>query len=323
MFHILNSGMTLQGLNHSSIDFYNYSDKFSVHETKDGSISLRSSNFNELFHSFSGAKKESLEKYINPSELSRFRKKGIVTVLDVCLGMGYNSASLIETLKNEKVYLNLWALEIDKNPLNIALENANFRSNWSTNTIKILNKILKHNTFNNELINAEILWGDARKSINKIPKDIKFDLIYLDPFSPQKCPCLWSEEFLTKLSNKLNDNGWLITYSRAAAIRTSLKNSGLDIKTIIPRDNYKAWSNGTLAFKNNDYESQENKIKLWSNLSKMEEDHLKTLAAIPYRDPSGKSTQPEIISRRNIEQSKSNLKPTSLWKRQWLHTKGY
>jgi len=168
----------------------------SICETRDGSISLRSSNFKQLFHSLSGAKKESLEKYINPSELNRFKPKEILVALDVCLGMGYNSACLIEAVRNKKVYLKWYGLELDKNPLKIALENSKYRSTWSINIIKTLERIESHNQFKDSYGEGNVLWGDARKTINLIPKSLKFDLIYLDPFSPQQCPELWSEEFL-------------------------------------------------------------------------------------------------------------------------------
>ena len=55
----------------------------------------------------------------------------------------------------------------------------------------------------------------------------------------------------------------------------------------------------------------------------MEEEHLKTVAAIPYRDPTGSSSASEIRARRLNEQSKSNLRSTSSWKKEWVNTKGY
>ena len=46
--------------------------------------------------------------------------------------------------------------------------------------------------------------GCAREKINIIPSSIKFDLIYLDGFSPSKCPQVWTIEFLSKVTEKLN-----------------------------------------------------------------------------------------------------------------------
>ena len=84
--------------------------------TKDGSISLRSLIFKENFHSLEGALKETEIKFINPSDLKRFKNKSL-NVLDVCFGLGYNSASLFSNLTRQNSFLNFYALEIDKKPL--------------------------------------------------------------------------------------------------------------------------------------------------------------------------------------------------------------
>ena len=52
----------------------------------------------------------------------------------------------------------------------------------------------------------------------------------------------------------------------------------------------------------------------------MENDHLSTRAAIPYRDPTGKATSIEIKDNREKEQKQSNLKQTSSWKKHWMQT---
>ena len=49
-------------------------------------------------HTYHGAIKESLEKYIKPA---RLEGKGKVRVLDICSGLGYNAASCIEFLDDE------------------------------------------------------------------------------------------------------------------------------------------------------------------------------------------------------------------------------
>ena len=90
--------------------------------TKDGSISLKSTIYNEDFHSYSGALKETQLKFINPSLLQRFRNQKL-QVLDVCFGLGYNSALLFNNLISQSTNIDWFALEIDKNPLNYSMNN--------------------------------------------------------------------------------------------------------------------------------------------------------------------------------------------------------
>ena len=90
--------------------------------TKDGSYSLRSILFQENFHCLFGALKETKIKFTDPSNLERFKGKSL-NVLDICFGLGYNSASLLDELIKQKSYLNWYALEIEKKPLDYSLGN--------------------------------------------------------------------------------------------------------------------------------------------------------------------------------------------------------
>ncbi len=297
-------------------------DTLTLQETKDGSISLKSHTFNESFHCLSGAHKESIDKFLRPSEIDCYRGIDKLNILDVCVGMGYNSGSLMESLINNSIYFHWWGLELDSRPLKIALGHTKFSSTWSSQVLENFKQIDENSHWVNKTGVGKMIWGDARQTIKRIHKNIFFDLILLDAFSPQQCPQLWSEEFLTALFSKLSTNGRLITYSRAASVRSSLRRQGLTIKSIIPTDsNSQAWSYGTIAFNGEVDADKQHMQKAWKDLSDMEEEHLCTIAAIPYRDPSGKSTALEINTRRKIEQKQSTLKSTSSWKKRWFNAK--
>ena len=97
LFHIQLFGMILKDLgNNQKSD--NNQGNLAICYTNDGTITIRNDFYNESFHNHTGALKESIEKFINPSELSRFRKNRKLFVLDVCLGLGYNTASLLENI---------------------------------------------------------------------------------------------------------------------------------------------------------------------------------------------------------------------------------
>ncbi len=288
--------------------------------TKDGSYSLRSVFFQENFHSLSGALEETKLKFTATSNLPRFKDKSL-NVLDICFGLGYNSASLLEELIKQNSLLNLYALEIDKKPLEYSLRNESFLKLWAPKVKKIFTSLYRKDYFEDQFFKCSILWGDARKKINLIPSSIKFDLIYLDGFSPQKCPEVWTIEFLSKVTEKLNPQGYLITYSSSAAVRKTLRNLGLDIFTIKPNFNKKTfWSQGTVAISKFD----KNKLKPnfnFEKLSLIEEEHLLTKASIPYRDQNLNSSKDDIIKRRIDEQLFSNLLSTNEWREKWGLTK--
>jgi len=288
--------------------------------TKDGSYSLRSVFFQDNFHSLFGALEETKLKFTAPSNLQRFKGKSL-NVLDICFGLGYNSASLFHELIKQKSYLNLYALEIDKAPLEYSLKNKSFLKLWNPKVKKIFESLYQNDYFEDQFFKCSVLWGDAREKINIIPSSIKFDLIYLDGFSPQKCPQVWTIEFLSKVTEKLNSQGYLITYSSSAAVRKTLRNLGLEIFKIKPSLNNKTfWSQGTVAIPKFD----KNKLKPnfnFEKLSIMEEEHLLTKASIPYRDHDLNSSKDDIINKRLNEQLFSNLVSTNEWRKKWGMTK--
>ncbi len=201
-FPIQNSGMTLKDFkqNNNSIS----SPNLTQIETQDGSITLYSSIYKESFHSQAGAMKEANQKFFIPAELDRFQEAHNISILDICLGLGYNTGYILQNLLHKSIHLNWWGIEIDQRPLKIALNNNQFRSNWSSKILSFFSALIDESEFKDELITAKMLWGDAREKLNHIPTSTKFDLILLDAFSPPKCPQLWSEEFLHSLAKKLS-----------------------------------------------------------------------------------------------------------------------
>jgi tRNA U34 5-methylaminomethyl-2-thiouridine-forming methyltransferase MnmC len=288
--------------------------------TKDGSYSLKSVFFKENFHSLMGALEETKIKFTAPSDLQRFKGK-CLNVLDICFGLGYNSASLLDELIKQESHLNLYALEIDKKPLEYSLRNKAFLKLWAPKIKNIFESLYRNSYFEDPFFKCSLLWGDAREKINIIPSAVKFDLIYLDGFSPQKCPQVWTIEFLSKVTKKLNSQGYLITYSSSAAVRKTLRNLGLEIFTIKPsQNNSNFWSQGTVAIAKFD----KNKFKPnlnFKKLSVMEEEHLLTKASIPYKDKNLNASKEDIIKKRLEEQLLSNLVSTKKWRDKWGMTK--
>ena len=290
----------------------------SSHVTNDGSLSLRNNYYQESFHSCTGARKESLEKFIFPAQLNRFTFKKKLHVLDVCFGLGYNAGCLLEELIQTPINLIWKGLEIDKRPIKEALKNKIFRQSWSPLVLDILESINHSGEWENAASEGKILWGDARKTLNRIPNSLKFDLILHDAFSPTKCPQLWSEEFLHSLVMRLAPDGRLITYSSAAAIRGSLKRAGMAVYSTLPiNENQRRWSIGTTAILSKSTETKQNLSPHWKALTQMEQEHLITIAAIPFRDPQRNGTTKEILNRRIKEQKTSKLISTSSWRKRW------
>lgn len=282
--------------------------------TGDGSPTLISSAFGEAFHSLCGALREAEWKFVAPAELHGVPRGSQLRVLDVCVGLGYNSACLMESADAVGLTIHWRGLESDPRPLALALDDAAFRDLWPARQLERLIALRDRGGWRDGDGEGQLLLGDARQEIQRLKApDEGFDLILLDPFSPRRCPQLWSVEFLGRLAERLSPAGRLLTYSRAAAVRGSLRAAGLSLFSLQPEPGQRQdWSGGTLAIRSPGmqwstlvYPPGHN--SRWRALSAMEEEHLCTCASIPYRDPSGRASAEEILERRRLEQQQSPL----------------
>ena len=293
--------------------------ELTVHATEDGSISLHSCYFKESFHHSAGALAEARAKFVIPAQVERFSSPAGIRILDVCVGLGYNSAAVIAALEANPCPLTWWGLELDPRPLTLALQQESFRGIWPQRVVERLQALRDQGSWQQPSSAGQMIWGDARQGLNQLPEELRVDLILLDAFSPARCPELWSEEFLKALAERLAPGGRLLTYCRAAAVRASLQRTGLQLMSLLPAPGERqGWSSGTLAIRPDQHGNAASSGPGWRSLSPMENEHLLTRAAIPYRDPQGNGTSSEILQRRTQEQQRCELESTNAWQRRWM-----
>lgn len=421
--------------------------EFHPYFTNDGSVGLYSTDFNDIYHSATGALTEAYEKFIYPVDFNNLLQKDKIKVLDICYGIGYNSKSflnfifenycrkkfskkysltkhyidkihtnnILQTLLddficknnicNEQIYtdnifdkISITAIDNDKilsyiSPFiksgvkNFKNVNINFKYNaidkFINNKDKIshpkinelinylifekirensndfaqneeLNQLINNSTFyqyfdsnikgiyksyryksykNNPIrsylanlhniyyrylskrykkrlkryqlqdINFKLKNDDARKVL--LEDYNLYNLIFLDAFTPSKCPCLWSYEFFKLLNEHLEEDGLILTYSTSASIRAAMVEAGFEIGNIY-NERLNRFT-GTVAAKN------KNLIKY--PLSEYDLGLLKTKAGIFYRDENLNSLNEAINETRKIEVENSNRISSSHYKK--------
>lgn len=156
----------------------------------------------------------------------------------------------------------------------------------------------------NDIFNINFIDSDARNAVKDINN--KYDYVFLDAFTTNKCPALWTLDFIKEVFNVINDDGLLLTYSTSALVRNTMLQSGFHIGKIL---NNQKKVIGTICSKN------KNKIK--HNLSDYELGLLNTKAGIPYRDVSLKSVNSDIIKKREEDVCDSELLSSSKYVKQF------
>jgi len=182
-------------------------------KTKDNSLTFHNEEYDETYHSISGALEESYKKFIEPSKVSDNK-----TILDICFGLGYNTYAAIKTAK----HLKITALENDPKILE-QLQTINIDKEY-----EIIKQVAKKNHYKDENYDIKLIIGDAKETIKKIKEE--FDIVFLDPFSPKKNPELWTETFLKDIFSKMKPDSILTTYSCARIVRDNLQKAGFIVK---------------------------------------------------------------------------------------------
>lgn len=268
-------------------------------KTKDGSYTVKS-NFNETMHTIHGAITESFEKFVKPIEVL---KKEKLKVLDICSGLGYNSAALIHKKKNN---LKIDMIEISKEVLLLAtLIPSPIDSHKLIKTVYkeklyeegVLKKIDNKTKDKRKNIKINVFCNDARDVIRNLKSDY-YDVVFLDAYSPLRSPELYTVEFFNEVIRVMNKNSILTTYTSAAPVRSGMIEVGFYIGEgpIFGRKR-----GGTIASPNPSL------IKKQLNV---DDERMIALSdvGIPFRDPNLNDPAEKILKRRKIERKKARHK---------------
>ena len=277
--------------------FDTYRDYFVL--TDDGSYSINSKEINhkvETLHTSTGAISESFEKFIKPM---KFDYSKDIAILDICAGLGYNSsAAIADFMKNSKANLKIDMVEISKatyacgllvpSPIpehditKKAIEDELIAQDYATLSLETAEIP--------ENIDINVFIEDARQTVQKLEDDT-YDAIFLDPFSQNMAPELFSVEFFKEFRRIIKDDGIVATYTSAAPIRAGFIEAGfyIGLGPIFGR-----MQGGTLA-------SQNPEMLEWA-LPKNDEIRIALSdVGIPFRDPGLNNSSDYILDSRTEE----------------------
>ncbi len=285
--------------NEGRVNFFNtYNEYFVL--TDDGSYSINSKEINnkiETLHTSTGAISESFEKFIKPMKFDYTKD---IAILDICAGLGYNSSAAIDDfLKNaSNSNLKIDMVEISHatlacgllvpSPIKAhditkkAIEEELIRQDYATLSLEECEIP--------ENIDIDVYIEDARQTVQKL-EDNTYDAIFLDPFSQNMAPELFSLDFFKEFRRVIKDDGIVATYTSAAPIRAAFIEAGFFIGQgpIFGRK-----QGGTLA--------SPNPLMLDTALPKNDEIRIALSdVGIPFRDPNLNNTSEYILDARTEE----------------------
>ena len=277
--------------------FDTYNDYFVL--TDDGSYSISSKEINhkvETLHTSTGAISESFEKFIRPM---KFNYDEDIAILDICAGLGYNSsAAIADFMKHSKANLTIDMVEISKATFACGLLVPSPIPEHDITKKAIEDELIKQDYAHVSLEKAEIPENislnvyieDARQTVQRL-NDNAYDAIFLDPFSQNMAPELFSLEFFKEFRRVIKDDGIIATYTSSAPVRAGFIDAGfcIGLGPIFGRK-----QGGTLASPNPEM--------LDYSLPKNDEIRIALSdVAIPFRDPGLNNDSDTILEARTEE----------------------
>lgn len=192
------------------------------------------------------------------------------------------------TINLAEFYLNRRYKQDIKGILLTFLHNIYYQ--YVSTSYKKAQKLLENSDFDINFHNVDV--REFIKSTNNI-----YNFIFLDAFTPAKCPALWTVQFFGELYSKLDDDGMILTYSNSAAVRNAFLKNGFAVGKIYDPDLQKFV--GTIAAKN--------KMLIENELDMFDLNLINSKAGICYSDENLNLDNDTIIEKRKSKLGKSKL----------------
>ena len=284
--------------------------------TEDGSLSLVSGHYLQLYHNRIGAYTEALLNYSNVAQavlktVYGGRLPDALNVLDCCFGLGYNSFVLAQELPHG-VDLNVTGIELDAQVMKFVpqvlrqacffpLRAAGLTSEQAAG-IGTFSKTEVPCPDKNNVLRFDMIQSCLRDYWRESTHDGDLHLILHDPFSPKKMPELWTIDLFERYKKALKDGGMVLTYSSAPCVRGAFLDLGFRVYRTPVLDG--KWG-GTLAVIGDHLEAAIANGSLAEHIAPLravEYVRLVRSSRVPLRDPGLTGDRERIWSVRAAEQ---------------------
>jgi tRNA U34 5-methylaminomethyl-2-thiouridine-forming methyltransferase MnmC len=215
--------------------------------TADGTTSAVDPATGEGFHDTHGAWLQARVRYAGGVGLrargfaAARTGNGVVRLLDVGTGLGWNLAAALSALHGTGARLHAVSLERDPDVLRFAADlsragtgEAEWCHRAMRQALRVRLALLPRDGAVDLALDGavagslDLRLGDARDTLRALPGE-RFDAVFLDPFSPRVAPELWAAEFCAEIAARMAPGALLATYSAATAVRLALAAAGLGV----------------------------------------------------------------------------------------------
>ena len=195
--------------------------------TDDGSHTIYNNEIGECYHSVHGAVVESKHVFVKSGFCEIL--KPYVSVFEVGFGTGLNALLTLEHALNQGKSVRYITTELY--PLSPNIYKA---LNYGSTLLEREHFLCLHAAqWEQEvLINPNFSLKKQKVDFTKMVLSEPIDLVYFDAFSPEKQPEMWTEMQFSKLYERMNEGGLLVTYCAKGVVRRTLQSVGFTVERI-------------------------------------------------------------------------------------------
>lgn len=208
-------------------------DNIRIITTEDGSHSLYRADLKETYHSFHGARQESMHVFIEMGlqffvQQDSFAPSAPIRVLEVGFGTGLNAYLSAQFSARHQLAIHFETLETV--PLTADVYEA---LNYAEGAEKDLFLQLHGATWNSaQPITSLFTLLKHDQPLQEFSASQPFDVIFFDAFAPSKQAELWEKGIMEQVYELTAQNGVFTTYCAKGQLKRDLKTVGFEVETL-------------------------------------------------------------------------------------------
>lgn len=200
--------------------------------TADGSHTVLSHKFNEIYHSKHGAIIESKHVFIKMGYDLCIENKDEISILEVGMGTGLNV--FLTFLANQKKNTKIYYAAIEAFPLSENItSNLNYAKQLNEeDKVDVFKRIHTLDSGDLERLDEDFELRIFHEEILNFNSSKKFDLVYFDAFAPNRQAEMWKVEIFKHIYNLMSSGGILVTYCAKADVRRTMQSTGFQVERL-------------------------------------------------------------------------------------------
>ncbi len=210
--------------------------KIKLHLTEDGSHTLFSEQFQEIYHSRYGALQESKHVFIEAGLQYRAEEypDKPIHVLEIGWGTGLNAYLSFLFMKQARSSIDLHYTGLEPIPIPEELiTELNYPALLSEKVPDLNFEALHGLAWEQVHALGQGMFLEKKQSrIQDFNTPERYNLVYFDAFAPSKHPEMWELSVFEKIAGLLDQEACLVTYCAKGAVKRNLQAAGFEIEKL-------------------------------------------------------------------------------------------